>query len=150
MQICPTFSSFLFNSDAVQDFTVDEGVNREDYYFNQIEEYSDVDDDFGDFGVAPPVQMLDFDRNDDFGDHPDLNNDEMDDGHLNNEFNDGGMSGSQLPSKQVEQNVLKMVASTSVGQDANMFKYFDNIPGQSWAGPEFWKSRSLKGKPELW
>jgi condensin complex subunit 2 len=125
-QICPTFSTFLFNSDQLQDFSI-EGEDREDYYLNQ-DEMSDYED-------APEYDYLNHDFNDDFGDvGQDVNVD---------------LANPQLQQRRmtmVEQRVMKMVANTTVSQDPSMYEYFDSVSNSNWAGPEFWKGRGVRGK----
>jgi condensin complex subunit 2 len=43
-----------------------------------------------------------------------------------------------------ERNILKIVQGGLMKSQENMFSYFDNITGANWAGPEYWKSRSLR------
>ncbi|KAJ3335598.1 hypothetical protein HDU91_002111 [Kappamyces sp. JEL0680] len=145
LRICPTFSSFLFNSDAVQDFEI-QGVNREDFYYNNC------DDELSDYELAPDapeqersglgIGFQDFEgMNDDYGDFatpPELG------AIAPSDMEEVGPLTSPMKPEVMQRNVMKMVVSTAPHQDENIFSYFDAIPGKNWAGPEFWKSRSLK------
>lgn len=122
----------MFNSNVVQDFNMDE--NREDFYFNQIDELSDYED-------AVPAVDFQFGGTQDFND--DFNDDPADFEMGTEEANVIQVEKGRM--QKVERNVMRMVANTAVNQDQNMFQYFDTIPGRNWAGSEFWKGRSLKG-----
>lgn len=155
-EICPTFSSFRFNSEAVQDFTME--TNRDDFYYNEFDQDEMSDYEAMEqlipqqpFSPSLPQQFQDFGAIDDAPENHDF-----DFGPMDVPVNDNEQSLPlflQQPQSHpstfqnhtaAHQTVVQLVQSASFNADENIFKYFDNTSGRNWAGPEYWKSRSLK------
>lgn len=117
-EICPTFSSFVFQPDGETEFNIPE--NAQDFYADQFEDISDDDEDmfaydgeggdtFDESGFpAPP-----FDQEQDY--------------------------------KRRESNIMQMVESNRISLDDSQFAYFEKIQCRNWAGPEYWKYRAPRG-----
>ncbi|KAJ3270447.1 hypothetical protein HDV01_007807 [Terramyces sp. JEL0728] len=151
LEICPTFSNFQFNPSS-EEFTVP--LNREDFYAEHLETISNFDEE---------EQIAKVDHTQDFNDiggdfnGGDFNGGDFNGGDFNGgDFNGGDMSfnetsnvfdvGNTTITPQETEQIIQMVEN-SVALDDSGFAYFEQ-KGRNWAGPEFWKSRSVKKNSE--
>jgi condensin complex subunit 2 len=122
--VCPTFSKFRFNCDSFnEEFQLE---NRDDFYYEPIE-LSDHDDDAG------PMNYDDFPIYREDNENP-----------FNSEEQFLPSEQMQEETEMIDQNIIKIVQAGFTKNENNMFSYFDNISGSTWAGPEYWKSRSVR------
>lgn len=119
--VCPTFASFQFNSDEVnEEFKMN--INREEFIYEPM----DVDDVSSDEEDQPRFEM-------------------QDDNSPFQDFQDTPQFETHETSKEIfEQNIMKMVERTVFKGEDSMFAYFDKTSNGNWAGPEFWKARLRK------
>jgi condensin complex subunit 2 len=122
--VCPSFSKFRFGGDQLdEEFQLE---NREDFFYDPLN-LSDHESDGG------PVNYDDFPIYQE--EHNPFNTLEAPTIPVNN---------PEQEHELIEQNFLKIVQGGLIKSQENMFSYFDNVSGATWAGPEYWRSRSLR------